>query len=221
MVEAAVNLELFRPEPENGKEIREKLDLNGYHVVGYIGAFLTWHGVDDLLHAARLVIESLGNTKFLLVGPATKGITDAIRKEGLEESVILTGPIAYRKVPNYINACDVLVAPYNTRGSERGEVGIGSPLKVLEYMACGKPAVGSDLPQVARIIEDGSTGLLFPPGDEKELAFAITRLLTDAGLREKVSTNGYELVRSKYSWEALARKIHGMMNEAILEHACS
>jgi glycosyltransferase involved in cell wall biosynthesis len=121
-------------------------------------------------------------------------------------------------VPSYINACDILVAPYNILNSSRRNKGIGSPLKVLEYMACGKPAIGSDLPQVADIIESGKTGLLFQQGNPVALAMSIMSLAENPSYRRQLGDRAINAIEKQYSWSTLAEQIASVLEKAIVSH---
>jgi len=217
-IRAAVNTDLFKPNPEAGRKVREQLKLDGTVTVGYIGSFLTWHGIDDLLDAAQIIKGQPERVEFLMVGPHTDTIIDAVKARGLADLVRFVGPVPYDQVPSYVNACDILVAPYNILRSSRRNKGIGSPLKVLEYMACGKPAIGSDLPQVADLIEDGKTGMLFPQGDSRSLASSIMMLAGNLSYRRQLGDQALASVRGAYSWPALAGQIASMLEEVRVSH---
>lgn len=212
-VEAAVNPELFKPDPAARMKVRRKLGLDDAIVVGYVGTFQSWHGLEDLIRAARLLKRASPKLRFLLVGPKRNGLASS--SETGDDSLILTGPVAYESVPDYINAADIAVAPYNVLGSSRKDRGIGSPLKVLEYMACGKPTVGSSLPQVASIIEDGKTGFLFPQGDAALLARRIEELARDPFLREEMGRNALEKARRDFSWVSFAQRTQVLLEECM------
>lgn len=217
-LKAAVNLDLFKPDQEAGRKVRGQLNLDGAVTVGYIGSFLDWHGVDDLLDAAEIIKGQSGGVEFLMVGPHSEAVIASVAKRGLSDLVRFAGPVPYDRVPSYVNACDMLVAPYNILGTSRSSKGIGSPLKVLEYMACGKPAIGSDLPQVADLIEDGKTGLLFPQGDTRSLAGAIMLLADDPSYRQELGQQALASVRSTYSWSELAGQISSILEEVRISH---
>ena len=212
-VKAAVNPGLFRPDREAGRAVRNQLALNGAFTVGYVGSFLDWHGVDDLLDAAAVIIKQSSGVKFVFVGPYTKEFTESVAKRELSDAVRVVGPVPYDQVPPYINACDILVAPYNITGTSRSTKGIGSPLKVLEYMACGKPTIGSALPQVADLVKDGMTGLLFPQGDSHSLARCIMLLANDPGMRQQLGDQALASVTGRYTWSILATEIASILDE--------
>ncbi|MDA4127900.1 MAG: glycosyltransferase family 4 protein [Thaumarchaeota archaeon] len=212
-VKAAVNPDLFKPDQKARESIRARLGLDGSIVVGYVGTFQSWHGLDDLIEAARILLRSNHRFKFLFVGPIPANIKSSIDSE-LAESLIFAGTVPYESVPDYVNASDIAVAPYNIQNSSRRDKGIGSPLKVLEYMACGKPVVGSSLPQVAEIVVDGETGFLFPQGEPKLLAARITELANNPELRDEMGRAGLEKVRL-YSWLSFASRLQVLLEDCV------
>jgi len=81
------------------------------------------------------------------------------------------------RVPAYLDACDVLASPHVDLGG--GVEFFGSPTKLFEYMASGKPIVASRLGQIGDVLADGESALLVGPGDVRELANALEVLLED------------------------------------------
>jgi len=218
-VRAAVNTSLFKPDAEAGRQVREQLKLDGAVTVGYVGSFLDWHGLEDLIDAAEIIRAQSGGVQFVMVGPDSDAVASSVERRGLAGLFRFVGPVSYDDVPSFLNACDILVAPYNVlHTSSRRTKGIGSPLKILEYMACGKPAIGSDLPQVADFIENGKTGLLFPQGDSHSLASSIMALAGDLTYRQEIGNQALASVRSAYSWTALAGRISSVLEEATVPH---
>ena len=214
-VEAGVNTEIFKADGESRRKLREKLGLGDGIVVGYVGTFQTFHGVSDLLKAVELASRRRNDLKVLLVGPYSQSAVKLAADLRISSKVIFVGPVGYEDVPSYINASDIMVAPYNTVGTDRAVHGIGSPLKVLEYMATGKPTIGSSLPQLTTILQDGITGRLFPEGDFKRLAEIILELADSPVERERLGKKGSSMVNEKYVWSTLASRI----NDLILEHS--
>ena len=77
---------------------------------------------------------------------------------------------------------------------------------LIEGMACGKPVIGTDMGGIPEVISDGKNGLLVPPADSEALAKAIERILLDNSFAKELGENGYEGVRSKFSWDIQAEK---------------
>jgi glycosyltransferase involved in cell wall biosynthesis len=213
-VKAAVNTSLFRPDPAAGERIRREFGLDGATVVGYVGTFQPWHGLDDFIGAAKIIARRRPDVRFLLVGPYVQG-GQSLHEEELSGSLKLAGPVPYESVPGYINAFDVAVAPYNVQNTDRSAKGIGSPLKVLEYMACAKAVVGSSLPQLSELIEDGRTGYLFREGDVGEFADRISDLIEDPKLRTEMGARGMERAQGEITWDTFASKLQSIIEESM------
>lgn len=217
-VKAAVNPNLFKPDPAAGARIRQEFGLDGSTVVGYVGTFQAWHGLADFIGAANIISRSRPDVRFLMVGPTVQGRLVPEGRE-LADSMKLAGPVPYETVPDYINAFDIAVAPYNIMNTERSAKGIGSPLKVLEYMACAKAVVGSSLPQVADLVEDGRTGYLFRQGDVGEFADRISDLIDNPQLRAEMGARGQERALGEFTWVNLARKLQSVIEESMSAYA--
>ena len=82
-----------------------------------------------------------------------------------------------------------------------------SPLKLFEYMACGVPVVAAEVGQIAEVVRDGETGLLYPPGDADALVAACDRLLADSPLRRRVGEAAAKEVHTRYTWDHNAARV--------------
>jgi glycosyltransferase involved in cell wall biosynthesis len=219
LVTGAVDTETFRPDPVSGEEVRARYSLGGSPVVGYVGTFQEWHGLSELIEAAQEILQSRADVKFLMVGPYYKETQERVAAAGISGAFIFTGPIQYEQVPKYMNAGDVLVAPYNPARIESTEQvrkhGLGSPLKVFEYMAVGKPVITTDVKPISDPIQDGVTGYLIPPGDSKALGSAILRILGDRLTAQKVGAAGRQSVIANYSWSMVAEQLGGIFEAVV------
>lgn len=217
LVTGAVDTETFRPDHVSGEEVRARYGIGGAPVVGYVGTFQEWHGLDELIEAAGELLQTRKDARFLMVGPYYKETEAKVAAAGLSRSFIFTGPIAYEQVPKYMNAGDVLVAPYNPdRIASKEQVrkhGLGSPLKVFEYMAVGKPTITTDVKPISDPIEDGVTGYLIPPGDSHALGSAIARVLGDPGAAAVVGAAGRKSIVANYSWGLVAAQLDRIFRE--------
>jgi glycosyltransferase involved in cell wall biosynthesis len=219
LVTGAVDTETFRPDPASGEEVRARYSLGDSPVVGYVGTFQEWHGLSELIEAAQEILHSRGDVKFLMVGPYYRETQEKVTAAGVSSAFIFTGPIQYEQVPRYMNASDVLVAPYNPERIESTEQvrrhGLGSPLKVFEYMAVGKPVITTDVKPISDPIQDGVTGYLIPPGDSKALCSSILRVLGARPAAEKVGAAGRQSVIANYSWSIVAEQLGGIFEAVI------
>ncbi len=199
-----VNAALFRPgKPDT--VLRRRLKLDGANVVGFVGGLRPWHGVEVLPELlARL--SRRGRSLRLVIagdGPLRPRLESEFRQRGLGPRVTFTGLLPHEEMPAVIRQFDIAVAPY----PRHEHAFYFSPLKVFEYLACGVPVVAPRLGQIAEVVADGKTGLLYPAGDLEALVAACERLLGSAGLRSSFGGAGARLVQREYTWDKNAQQV--------------
>jgi len=223
-VTGAVDTERFRPDPEAGAEVKLEYSLGNDPVVGYVGTFQEWHGMAELIEAAELVLRRRSDVKFLMVGPYYVETQRKVVAAGLGRSFVFTGPVAYEQVPRFMNASDVLVAPYNpgkiASTEQVREHGLGLPLKVYEYMAVGKPAITTNVKPISDPVQDGVTGVLVEPGDPVALGEAVIRLLENKNDAARIGAAARASVVANYSWALIAKQF-GEIFESVLDSSAS
>ncbi|MFX1465876.1 MAG: glycosyltransferase family 4 protein [Promethearchaeota archaeon] len=219
LVTAAANIEIFTPEID-GTRIRRKYGLENLSIVGYAGCFAEWHGVLDLVKASKKVISKSDQIRFLMIGPnSSERVLPLVQRMNLENYFIFTDLVPYNEVPSYLNACDILAAPYNPSVyAETRKFGFFySPIKLFEYMACGRPIVTSSCGSIPTIIKDKATGCLFEPGNIEDLANAILFLLENRKLSKKIGNNARKEVETKYTWKGVTKKIELILRSALIK----
>lgn len=201
----------FRPDLD-GRPVRRRLGIpDAARVLGFIGSFSAWHGVPVLAEAyARLdraAPARAAGTRLLLIGdgPERAAVEGVVRLAGLGSRVILTGAIPQAAAPAHLAAADVLIAPHvpNPDGSPF----FGSPTKLYEYMAMGRPIVASRLGQIAEVLEDGVTALLAAPGDADDLARAVVRILGSPELSAGLARAARQAAVERHGWQHVLRRI--------------
>lgn len=182
-------------------DIREKYKLNQKIVVGYVGGFYCWHGLDLLLKAIKIIERKRKNISLLLIGegPEKERLRELYKEIKLTSELIFPGMIEYEKLPYYIKALDICVLPdFNN---------YGSPVKIFEYMAMGKPVVAPRLGPLEDVINDGKDGLLFEKGSIDKLAGCIEKILSDSSLYSKISNNAKGTIMRQHLWKHNVEKI--------------
>lgn len=210
IVSAGVDTNTFKPAYGGGNDVRKKYNLKGKKVVVYVGAMSAWHGAEDLIEIST---KFEGDLRFLMVGKGLDMLEEKTKEMSISSRFIFTGFVKHEEVPKYISAADVAVAPYNPKGlRDMEKYGFYfSPIKIFEYMACGKPVVASDLEIIRDIINENRCGLLAKPGNVEDFSEKIRMLIDDSASRKKFGDNGRNAVIEKYSWEKVAEEIYDCM----------
>ncbi len=147
--------------------------------------------------------------QFLWIGGRPEHVTDWRRRLADEQiaNVHLTGFVENSRLGLYQAAADVLLMPYERviSGSSGGNTAdFCSPMKMFEYMACGRPILSSDLPVLREVLNE-SNAMLCPPEEVDAWSGALKRLLEDQGLRSRLAAQAREDVQ-RYSWVERAKK---------------
>ena len=209
VINNGANINLLKPININKVRKRLKMDFNTNYVC-FVGSLVPWQGVEYLTLSAPLILKEFPNTKFLIVGDGRmkEKLIELVEKMKVSDKFIFTGAVPYEKVPLYINASDICVVYKKPLKSGY------SPLKLYEYMACGKPIVASRV-EGFEILEQNNAGILVEPGNPEKLAKAIIKLLKDEKLRKRMGKNGRKYVVKNHSWEAVAKKVAKVCEEVL------
>jgi glycosyltransferase involved in cell wall biosynthesis len=218
ILDAGVNPEVFKPDPDGRAAVRKKYQLGDSPVVCYVGTFQKWHGLDDIVKASRTVLEAFPTVKFLMVGPRYEATKMEAEEFGVSSAFIFVGPVPYTSVADYVNAADVMVSPANPSMSEwTRKHGLPEQFKIFEYMACRKPVIMTATGPMQRVVKDGVTGLTIPPADHKALSDAICALIGDPNRAGDMAENAYNMVAGEYTWSNHTEKIYQAVLSAIKE----
>lgn len=199
------NIDLFKP--MDTVKVRAELGLaqnNNY--VCFVGAFFPWQGIEYLIRSMPLIMRQCPDTQFLIVGNGQmkEELIELVEQIGVSDRITFTGIVPYQKVPLYINASDVCVAPF-VSGERNERTGI-SALKLFEYMACKNPVVASRLSGL-EIMEESGAVILVEPKDPQALAAAIIKLLGNPELRKQMGERGRRFVVENQSWGSVAERV--------------
>lgn len=173
--------------------------VKGKKVIGFIGSFYRYEGLDLLVDAFARLSENRPDSVLLLVGGGVmeEELRAQVKRLGLGDKVIMPGRIPHEAIPGIYTLVDVLAYPrYSARLTE-----LVTPLKPLEAMAIGKALVASDVGGHRELIRNGKTGLLFEAGDVSALAETLELLLNDDGLRKNLEKQAELWVRQERSWD--------------------
>lgn len=194
----AVDIASFQLASPPDPQLQEKWGLTGRTVVGFIGSFYAYEGLDLLLDALPELIRQRPDVRLLLVGggPQEANLRQQAERLGLGDHVIFTGRVPHQDVGRYYDLINVLAYPrHPMRLTE-----LVTPLKPLEAMAQGQLFVASDVGGHKELIEHGKTGILFKAGDCKALSEALLGLLNDCQRWPELKANGRHFVEVVRNW---------------------
>lgn len=202
-----VDLERYQdlPAPEDARQRLPSLTGRGF-TAGYSGHLYAGRGASLLLELAG----RLPAITFLLVGgePADVARWQAeAHRRGLK-NLLLTGFVSNAELPLYQAAAEVLLMPYEWRvaASSGGDIArYLSPMKLFEYLACGRAILSSDLPPLREVLS-AENAVLLPPGDATAWAEALQALCQDPARREALGAAARQDAH-RYTWEARAQRI--------------
>jgi glycosyltransferase involved in cell wall biosynthesis len=201
----AADPDRFSPEI-SGEEIRDEYNLQGKTIIGFVGGFYPWHGLKLLLDAFESLYKNHKKIALFLIGdgPMRPAIEARVSRSGLKEQVSFAGSVPHNKLPRYIATFDIAVMPHSNE--------YGSPMKIYEYMAMGKPVLGPRFGPLEDGITHGVEGFLFEPGNVEELTLYLERLIKDMDLRRSMGGKGRKRVINKHNWTNNALSILKFFN---------
>ncbi|MCC6198209.1 MAG: glycosyltransferase, exosortase A system-associated [Burkholderiales bacterium] len=195
----AVDIETFRAGAAPDPALRAQLGLVDSTVLGFAGSFYAYEGLDVLLDAVPLLLPAHPSLKVLLLGggPEEARLKARADAAGIARHVLFVGRVLHQEVARYYDLIDILVYP--RRSMRLTE--LVTPLKPLEAMAQGRLVAASDVGGHRELIRHGETGVLFEAGDAAALARAVTHLLADRAVCERLRTGGRRFVETERSWQ--------------------
>jgi PEP-CTERM/exosortase A-associated glycosyltransferase len=190
--------------PARDVALARQLGLDGCLVLGFIGSFYGYEGLEFLVEALPAILARLPRARLLLVGGGRQdqALRDRVRGLGLHDRVVFTGRVPHDTVTRYYSIADMLVFP---RLAMR-LTDLVTPLKPLEAMAQGCLVVASDVGGHRELIEHGRTGWLFRASDAAALVACLEHVTQDEASWAEVRAGGRAYVEHERSWpETVAR----------------
>ena len=212
----AIDYLKFHKELEKSETLKKELGLEPKsNLVGMVAAFRPRKGAEYLIKAIPVVLQQVPETWFVFVGHGEwvegKDYIDLLRtlaaSLNVDSHAIFIG--FRRDVPSVIRSLDVLILP-----SLFGE---GSSMVLMEAMALERPVISTLTEGNREVVEDGITGLLVPPADEKSLGQAIINLLSDREKARKMGEAGRDRVNRMFRAEVMARNYEKLYEEILID----
>jgi glycosyltransferase involved in cell wall biosynthesis len=171
-------------------------------VIGFVGWFRNWHGLDLLLKAFQQSGIRHRGVSLLLIGdgPEMPVLQEYVKRNGLESWVVFTGPLPHNEVPPHLALIDIAVQPAANEYC--------CPMKILEYMGMGKPVVAPRQANIQELINEGEQGYLFEPGNVDSMAVALCRMASDPEAVRRMGQRARATISERgYLWTNNARRV--------------
>ena len=209
----AVDSSKFNITPKD-KKLESELGFEGKVVIGYIGSFVEYEGLDLLLEACAIIKEKHGDVfRLILVGDGDtmQLLRRTSRFLQLEDQVVFTGRIPHDDVQRYYSLIDI--APLPRKGLRVCE--LVSPLKPFEAMGAGKVLITSSVQALAEIVQDGVTGMIFEKDDSNDLAAKLETAILDGDLRKNIGANANKWVTENHSWDVISQRVTSLYDKIL------
>lgn len=213
----AVDVEGFSMDGTPDEALKQQLGLCGCTVVGFIGSFYAYEGLDLLVAALPRMLAKVPDLRLLLVGggPQDKALRAQAKALELSDKIVFTGRVPHQDVQRYYDLVDVLAYPrHSMRLTE-----LVTPLKPLEAMAQGRLLVASDVGGHKELIQDGKTGVLFRAGSAESLADAVLRLLEQRERWSELRKAGRHFVETERNWAASVARYRSIFEKLVRKGA--
>lgn len=195
-----VDLDQFGAPVPRDPVLTAKLGLEGADVVGFIGSFYDYEGLDDLIAAMPRLVRARPRAKLLLVGggPMEQALRDQALASPFTDHIVFVGRVPHDQVEHYYAQVDVLAYPRKAMRL----TDLVTPLKPLEAMAQGRLVAASSVGGHRELIEDGVTGTLFAPDDPAAIAQALAGMFADRDFWNERRIVARDFVERERNWSS-------------------
>jgi PEP-CTERM/exosortase A-associated glycosyltransferase len=211
-----VDLRLFGDPPPRDKALARELELGDGPVIGFIGSFYDYEGLNDLIAGMPALVAEHPSARLLLVGggPMEAALKAQGEASAAAFAIRFVGRVAHEQVERYYSLCDVMAYP-----RKRSRLtDLVTPLKPLEAMAQGRIVAASDVGGHRELIADGVTGTLFPPDDPAACAAALAGLLSRTATWPAMRDAARAHVSQRHDWGRNVRRYQDVYH-ALLQGA--
>ncbi len=194
-------------------DVKQQYQLRNNLVIGFVGSFHYWHGVENLTQIIQETVNNHQGVKFLMVGdggPLKNSLEKFIRETNLIDQVRLTGLVKHEDIPKYIAAMDIVLSPY-----PKLKFGYYSPVKLYEYLSSGKAVVSSRMGQISEVIRDGENGFLCEPDDIPQMYRKISELIENPELIKRIGAQAREDVLKHYTWKKRGEQLSALCEAVV------
>jgi glycosyltransferase involved in cell wall biosynthesis len=202
----------FNPDV-NCTSFRSALNLKDKKVVLYSGQISWIRGLDYLIQAMVDVAKEERDVRLLIIGEGGEKsrLVGSVQRLGLDDYVLFKNSVSHDFMPAYVCLADVTIGPLVALPVTLGTL----PIKVIEYMACGKPVVACYDGASRNLVVDGYNGVLIRSGDVIGLSSALIRLLKDTELAKNLGVNARRHVEKYHNWNVITGELDRLLMKLV------
>jgi glycosyltransferase involved in cell wall biosynthesis len=202
-----IDLELFGTHVE-GTSVRKQLGWERNKIVISTRNHVAIYGIEYLIRAIPAVVKAVPEARFMIMGegPSTELLKKMTEALGITGYTRFMGRVPNHHLSRYLRAADVYVST---------SLSDGASVSLLESMACGLPAVVSDIPGNREWVQNGKNGFLVPVENSKVLAEKLIVLLKNDKTRESAGIANLELAKTKANWKQNANRLYNIVEELV------
>jgi glycosyltransferase involved in cell wall biosynthesis len=178
--------------------------------VVFSGTFIPIHGIEYIIHAARILEQRRETIRFNIIGSGQtfQKITRMVSELNIH-NVEFKGRVPYEDLIGLMSQAHLCLGNFGTSGKGKRVI----PNKVFEALALKRAVITGDAPAIREAFTHGENIWLCPMGDAEALADAISELKRRSDVRENIAHNGYELFVREFSLEATKKRIVSIIVE--------
>lgn len=205
MIPNGVNCEKFIPDSDKIMT-RKNLGFDTENLIICVSRLENKNGTHDLIESAKYLQDF--DFKIVICGSGLEKekLEKMIEDSNLKDQVFLLGDILHSEVPKYVACADIFVRP---------SLAEGFGIVFLEAMACNIAVIGTPVGGIQDFLRDKETGLLCEVGEPKDIAEKIRTLLMDKELRQRLTTNGFRMVKEKYDWDKISERLKNLYKKIL------
>ncbi|MEH6648965.1 MAG: TIGR04063 family PEP-CTERM/XrtA system glycosyltransferase [Motiliproteus sp.] len=213
----AVDLNQFNQLTEKSQPLLDQYQLQDKQVIGFIGSFYEYEGLDILIQAFEKLTTKLPDLRLLLVGggPQEASLQQLVHTLGLQDRIIFTGRVPHQQVSDYYSLVDALVYPRKSMRLTE----LVTPLKPMEAMAQAKLVLASDVGGHRELITPGDNGYLFSADSPDALAQAVSTLFDNPDQHQQVISSGLSFVHTERNWANSVSRYQSIYHALKPDHA--
>jgi glycosyltransferase involved in cell wall biosynthesis len=198
-----VDLELFHPNYDQHEIQMIKKKFNSKKIVLFAGSL---QDLTMIIESAKYVVEKIPDVKYIIIGDhrdPNRRVSvwkNIVKEKGLENYFDFLGKLPKNEIPKYVAISDVCVDSF----PDEPYFAAAHPLKILEYGACKKPILATNVSETSKLVKHNEFGLLAEPENFLQYGEFLVKILTNDKISEKLSNNFYKYVISNFNWDSLA-----------------